>query len=250
MRKALGQHFLIDELVLQQMVNQIGVTNDHPWLEIGPGDGALTKHLLHRGAHLTAIEYDKRMVGVLRQRYGGNRCTIHHGDACAFDYATIAQGSRVVGNLPYNVASQIMLKLLPYQRWHDMHFLLQKEMAERLCAIINSKQYGRFTLMCGYWATCTALLDVSASAFRPPPKVESTFIHLLPHSRFEPQYYPYFAILVQHGFGQRRKKIANALANLVDQTALHHADIEPSQRAENIAIEQWYALAAYQGNLQ
>ncbi len=240
--KALGQHFLIDTNVIDDLVAHIHPQPEEQILEIGAGTGALTQALLRQKAHIVAIEFDQRLVQLLIHKYAGSRCSIVAANAQTFDYAQ-HQISHIVGNLPYNIASQIILQMLPTPHWQRATFLVQYEMATRLCAEPNNKNFGRFTLMCRFWCSAKRIFDVAAESFNPAPKVNSSVVELTAQRVYDPDLYQQFALLVKTGFSSRRKIVANTLRIIASVDQLKSVDIDPSLRAENIPFEGWYQLA-------
>jgi len=194
-----------------------------------------------------AIELDRDLAAQLRQRFQNEpKLTIHEADALRFDYSTLGEDLRVVGNLPYNISTPLLFHLLDY-RAHiaDMHFMLQKEVVDRMAAAPGSKRYGRLSIMLGCHMQVQPLFDVPPEAFTPPPKVHSGVVALrpLPDSAFQIDNPDAFAALVTKAFSQRRKTVRNALKGLADDEQFQQAGIDPGSRPERIAVENWVALA-------
>jgi 16S rRNA (adenine1518-N6/adenine1519-N6)-dimethyltransferase len=220
-RRRFGQHFLVDQHVLDRIVAAIAPHSADRMLEIGPGEGALTARLLAHVSALTAIEIDRDLVATLTQRFPA--LTLIEGDALALDLAALdatastqAPGNsswRIVGNLPYNISTPLIARLLAQiAHVHDMHFLLQREVVDRLAATPGTKNWGRLSVYAQYHCAIQPLLEVPPGCFRPPPKVESAFVRLTPRTIDTPVHdAAAFDAVVRAGFQQRRKTLRNAL---------------------------------------
>ncbi len=248
-KKALGQHFLHDRNIVAKIVQAIDPQPGDRLVEIGPGAGALSFPLLERHGRLTAIEFDRDLIAPLTAAAAGRgELTIIPADVLSVDFRALAGGVplRVVGNLPYNISSPILFHLLDQlDAVRDMHFMLQKEVVDRMAAAPGSKVYGRLSVMLQAYCRVTPLLKVPPGAFRPPPKVDSAVVRLVPRTAAEigivdPRC---FAELVRLAFGQRRKTLRNALQPLCDEATMQAAGVDPSARAETIAVPQFVALA-------
>ena len=177
-RKRFGQHFLIDSAVIDAIVHAVAPSARDTVVEIGPGQGAITAPLLARTGHMHIIELDRDLARVLRERYATEpKLTIHEADALRFDFATLGNGLRIVGNLPYNISTPLLFHLLEY-REHvtDMHFMLQKEVVDRMAAGPGSRAYGRLSIMLGCFFRIDSLFTVDRLAFSPPPEVMSAIV--------------------------------------------------------------------------
>jgi 16S rRNA (adenine1518-N6/adenine1519-N6)-dimethyltransferase len=249
-RKRFGQHFLHDQHVIERIVAAIAPRAADALVEIGPGQGALTAPLLAAAGALDVIEIDRDLAAQLRARYAGQPgLRVHEGDALDFDYGALAreraQRLRVVGNLPYNISTPLLFRLLRHSpQLRDMHFMLQKEVVERIVAAPGSRQYGRLGVMLAPRVRATALLAIGPGAFRPAPRVWSSLVRLevlpeVPAWAAEPHY----GAVVTAAFGQRRKTLRNALARLLDAAQITAAGIDPGARAETLAPEQFGHLA-------
>ncbi|CAK0751949.1 Ribosomal RNA small subunit methyltransferase A [Gammaproteobacteria bacterium] len=256
-RKRFGQHFLHDPMVLSRIVAAIAPRTDDHLVEIGPGLGALTLPLLQEAGRVEAVELDRDVIPHLRERCAGSgELIIHQADALSFDFQSLAlQGSlRLVGNLPYNVATPLLFHLLdqlhpvdslnpPLVR--DMHFMLQREVVERLAAHPGGGSYGRLSVMVQYRCSVERLFTVAAGCFRPPPRVESAVVRLRPHA-IPPVVvadHHSFALLVRQVFSQRRKTVRNTLRDLLAETAIREAGVDPGARPEVLSIAQFARLA-------
>ena len=247
-RKRFGQHFLVDPGVIDAIVGAVAPAADDTLVEIGPGEGAITGPLARLAGRLHAVEFDRDLAARLRDRYRNEpRVTIHEADALRFDFARLGDDLRLVGNLPYNISTPLLFHLLGFSsRVRDMHFMLQKEVVDRLCAAPGSRDFGRLTVMLGVSLEVAALFDVPPSAFRPPPRVTSAVVRLAPlrPGTFELADPERFARLVRQAFSQRRKTLRNALSGVATPAELEAADIDPAARAEQVPVERWVALAA------
>lgn len=247
-RKRFGQHFLHDPAVLRQIVAAIDPRPQDHLVEIGPGPGALTAHLLERTARLDAVEIDRDLAAALRVRWPES-LVLHEGDALRFDFGALARERggrlRVVGNLPYNISTPLLFHLLD-QRTHvaDLHVMLQKEVVDRMAAAPGSADYGRLTVMLAPWVDVEKLFDVGPGAFRPPPRVWSSVARLtvLTEPRFAVP--PAYAQVVAKAFSQRRKTLRNSLRNVVSGDAWSRAAVDPGARPEDLAPESFALLAA------
>ncbi len=248
-KKSLGQHFLHERGVIERILLALRPQAGDRIVEIGPGQGALTLPLLDRHPVLTAIEFDRDLLQPLTDaaaRHG--QLTVIHADVLDVDFTALAAGTplRLVGNLPYNLSSPILFHAvahLPVIR--DMHFMLQKEVVERMAAAPGSKVYGRLSVMLQACCQVIPLFSVAPGAFRPPPKVDSAVVRLLPRPLAEVGIadQAHFANVVRAAFGQRRKTLRNALAGVLDADAICAAGLDPGQRAEQIAVTDFIRLA-------
>lgn len=249
-RKRFGQHFLSDRNVVLQLVAVIDPKSGQHLVEIGPGMGVLTEALLPHVSQLDAVELDRDLVPKLQKHYlplGNFR--IHSADALRFDFCSLCTGGerlRVVGNLPYNISTPLMFHLLEQANCiEDMHFMLQKEVVDRLAAQPGSRDYGKLSVMMQYNCAVTALFHVPPNAFSPPPKVDSAVVRLIPYSHppVEVGDVRQFAALVSQAFAQRRKTLRNNLKDLLDESQIRACGIDPSQRAETLNLSQFAALS-------
>jgi 16S rRNA (adenine1518-N6/adenine1519-N6)-dimethyltransferase len=246
-RKRFGQHFLTDPGVIDAIVNAIGPQEDDVIVEIGSGPGAITVPIAKRCGRLHAIELDRDLAARLRtQLQNYEHVTIHEADALSFDFSTLGTSLRVVGNLPYNISTPLLFRLLEQRNViQDMHFMLQKEVVDRMAAEPGSKAFGRLTIMLGCYLDIEALFDVDRLAFDPPPAVTSAVVRLRPKPDTDVHIddSQLLAGLVAAAFSQRRKTLRNALKAHATEEDLHALDIDPGLRPENIAILDWVALA-------
>ena len=247
-RKRFGQHFLIDPTIIERIVTSPNLRADDRVVEIGPGLGALTGLLLRRLERLQVIEIDRDIVDRLRRQYPPERLIIHAGDALQVDFAELpGKGPlRLIGNLPYNVSTPLLFHLARFaDAIDDMHFMLQKEVVDRLVAAPASHAYGRLSVMLQYRFTIDWLFDVPPQAFRPPPKVQSAVVRLLPRpaAALRVRDERHFATLVATAFAQRRKMLRNSLHALVSAELLDQLSIAATARAEELSVHDYICLA-------
>jgi len=249
-RKRFGQHFLVDERTIERLVAAVAVRPGDRLLEIGPGEGVLTRPLLAAGGQVTAIELDRDLAATLPRRLGEPAgLTVIQEDVLKADLSAIGEGKplRVVGNLPYNISTPIMFRLFDQLRLiTDMHFMLQKEVVDRMVAKPGGRDYGRLSVMAGFFCEMEWLFDVPASAFRPPPKVVSAIIRLKPKllSADELALLPALDGVVRQAFSQRRKTLRNALKGRLDADQIRSVDIDPGLRPERLSLNDYLRLAA------
>ncbi|MDT4330195.1 16S rRNA (adenine(1518)-N(6)/adenine(1519)-N(6))-dimethyltransferase RsmA [Methylomonas sp. MED-D] len=249
-RKRFGQNFLHDSAIINNILAHAHPAAGEHWVEIGPGLGALTKPLLDSGIRLDVVELDRDLVARLQKQYAGRaELTIHSADALTFDFAALAQPGeklRVIGNLPYNISTPLMFHLVENTRCiEDMHFMLQKEVVERICAEPGGKQYGRLSVMMQYFCETEALFDVPPESFDPAPKVMSAIVRLAPHAQapVDVANFRNFSQLVGQAFTQRRKTIRNSLKGLVGPELFERLGIDANLRAESISLAEFARLA-------
>jgi 16S rRNA (adenine1518-N6/adenine1519-N6)-dimethyltransferase len=246
-RKRFGQHFLTDPGIIEAIVRSIAPTQADIVVEIGPGKGAITTPLLARAGTLHAIELDRDLAASLRVRYADEaNLYIHEADALRFDFSSLGDSLRIVGNLPYNISTPLLFRLLEYrERILDMHFMLQKEVVDRMAATPGSRAYGRLSIMLGCHFEMEALFDVDQSAFDPPPAVTSAIVRLipLPAGTYDIHDESRLSRLVATAFSQRRKTIRNSLRQVVDEAGLRSVGIDPGMRPETVSIAEYVQLA-------
>ncbi|TXK60559.1 16S rRNA (adenine(1518)-N(6)/adenine(1519)-N(6))-dimethyltransferase RsmA [Alkalisalibacterium limincola] len=253
-KKQFGQHFLRDRSVVERIVLAVAPEPGNHVVEIGPGAGALTFPMLARHGALTAIEFDRDLVEPLAAAARSHgQLEIIRADVLTVDLTELAGGGqlRMIGNLPYNISSPILFHCLAHAACiRDMHFMLQKEVVDRMAAGPGSKVYGRLSVMLQAFARVTPLFEVPPDAFDPPPKVDSAVVRLvpLPEESIDIADRRLFARVVQDAFGQRRKTLRNALGRLCDATAIEAAGLVPGARAEQVAVEDFIALANHLAN--
>jgi len=250
-RKRFGQHFLHDRGVIGRIVEAIDPQTGDRLVEIGPGLGALSVPLLERCGRLEVVEIDRDVIPVLQERCAGRgELVVHNQDVLTVDFRALAAGGpplRVCGNLPYNISTPLLFHLLRASgAIRDMHFMLQKEVVDRMAAPPGGKDYGRLTVMLAAACRVERLFKVGTGAFTPPPRVESAVARLLPLA--EPPFAlpdpARFAQLVAAAFSMRRKTLRNSLRGLVDEAAFAAARVDPGRRPETLRPDEFGALAA------
>lgn len=248
-RKRFGQNFLVSPGVIRKIVEAIAPRPDDTVVEIGPGLGALTEPLLEHLDHLHVVEIDRDLIARLRQRFPPERLTIHEGDALKFDFASVITGKplKIVGNLPYNISSPLLFHLAHYtDRVAEMHFMLQKEVVDRMVAAPGSTDYGRLSVMLQYRFDMERLFVVPPGAFNPPPKVDSAIVRMIPKKLGgdrTAQDERLFAELVAAAFSQRRKMLRNTLKAFGGEPLLASEGMAPTARAETLSVDDYVRLA-------
>jgi len=251
-KKQFGQHFLHEKHYIEKIVLAVDAKPGERLVEIGPGQGAITFPLLDRHGELTVIEFDRDLIAPLTDvARAHGALTVIHRDVLEVDFTALATGSpegriRLVGNLPYNLSSPILFHALDHAgAIRDMHFMLQKEVVDRMAAAPGSKVYGRLSVMLQAYCAVTPLFKVPPGAFRPPPKVDSAVVRLVPRAPesigiADPRR---FSQLVRAAFGQRRKTLRNALQGVADVATIEAAGLRPDARAEQIDVAGFVRLA-------
>lgn len=245
-RKRFGQNFLTDQGIIQSIVRAIDPQPDDIMVEIGPGLGALTDPLLKILPRLHVVEIDRDIIARLENNYPKARLTIHAGDALKFDFSSLGERIRVVGNLPYNISTPILFHLSEYVgNIIDMHFMLQKEVVERMVAAPSAPEYGRLSVMLQYRYAMELLFIVPPDAFHPAPKVESAIVRMIPYAQLPhpAQDEALFGAIVTAAFGQRRKTLRNTLRAYLDDAGFAALGINPGLRAENLGVAEFVAIA-------
>lgn len=250
-RKRFGQNFLVDENIIERIVRAVAPKESDNLVEIGPGQGAITALLLQRCPSLTAVELDRDLIPLLQFKFRDYPdFTILEQDALKFDFASLAQDKtlRIVGNLPYNISTPLLFHLLSFRgKVHDMHFMLQKEVVDRLSAVPGAKSYGRLSVMVQYHCRVQALFPVPPQSFRPAPKVDSAIVRLQPHGSppFPAKDEPLLARLVNVAFQQRRKTLRNALKPLFPDLDASQLPLDGGRRPETLSVQEFVQLADY-----
>lgn len=249
-RKRFGQNFLHDHSIIYNIISSVQAEAGQHWVEIGPGQGALTQPLLAAGVRLDVVELDRDLVALLTEKFKRyDNLRIHGADALRFDFAALADEAnrlRVIGNLPYNISTPLMFHLLDNAYCiEDMHFMLQKEVVDRICAVPGSKKYGKLSVMMQYYCATELLFDVPPESFDPVPQVMSAIVRLVPH-RQPPvvvRDLGKFNQVVTQAFSQRRKTLRNALKKLIPEDQIDALGINPALRAENISLDEFARLS-------
>ena len=250
-RKRFGQHFLHDQEIISRIVQAVAPQPGQRIVEIGPGEGAITLPMLRKCARLTVIELDRDLVPRIAARTAGiGEVEIINADVLNVDLGELATGGklRIVGNLPYNISSPILFHCIDHiDAIEDMHFMLQREVVDRMAASPGSKVYGRLSIMLQLACRVEPLLAVPPQAFRPPPKVDSAVVRLIPLPAAERPlaHHEMVARLVRAAFGQRRKTLSNSLDGLADTDDLRAVGIDPGARAEQISPPAFVRLARH-----
>lgn len=250
-RKRFGQNFLHDDHVIENIIAAIQPKKDQALVEIGPGLAALTMPISQYVDHLTVIEIDRDLAARLQQNpFLKDKLTVIEQDAMTVDFNELSQQKkqplRVFGNLPYNISTPLMFHLFQYTNAiSDMHFMLQKEVVNRLVAGPNSKAYGRLSVMAQYYCQIIPVLDVPPYAFKPAPKVDSAVVKLIPHKNlpYQVKDIRILSRITTEAFNQRRKTIRNSLGNLFSPETFNELNINLDSRAENLSVQQYCELA-------
>jgi 16S rRNA (adenine1518-N6/adenine1519-N6)-dimethyltransferase len=243
-RKRFGQHFLHDPGAIAKIVAAVDPRPGDLLVEIGPGLGALTGPLLARAGRLVAIEIDRDLATRLEAAHPA--LAVHRGDVLEFDFGGLPAGLRVVGNLPYNVSTPFLFRLAAFAgRLRDAHFMLQREVVDRMAARPSTAAYGRLSVMLQYRFAIAKLFDVKPGAFRPPPKVDSAFVRMLPlpTSALGVRDETLLARVVTAAFTKRRKQLRNALAGVIAEDGLRALGVDPKLRPENLSVADYVAIA-------
>jgi 16S rRNA (adenine1518-N6/adenine1519-N6)-dimethyltransferase len=245
-RKRFGQNFLVDQQIIERCIATIAPHPGELLVEVGPGREALTRPLAESGADLWLVEIDNDLAAMLE--HSPRRYQVLNQDALKTDFAGLASGKayRLVGNLPYNISTPLLFHFLDQvPPPADMHFMLQKEVVQRMCADPGSKAFGRLSLTCQNLCEVIALFDVPAAAFDPAPKVDSSFVRLLPRAEplIAPELRQAFETIVIQAFSMRRKTIRNGLKKIMDASLIEAAGIDPTTRPEQLSITEFASLA-------
>jgi len=245
-RKRFGQNFLADPHYVTRIVDAIAPRPGDNLVEIGPGLAALTRPLIERAGHLSAIEIDRDLAARLASEFPPERLTLHVADALVFDFRVLGPALRVVGNLPYNISSPMLFRLAQFEsQLADVHVMLQREVVARMTALPATPDYGRLTVMLQAIFGVTRLFTVPPGAFRPAPNVDSAVTRLVPLGAAKPRIddTALFGRVVAAAFGQRRKTLRNALSALCPASALEAAGIDPGARGETLGVADFVRLA-------
>lgn len=251
-RKRFGQNFLHDAHVIAKIIGAINPQPTDTMVEIGPGMGAMTRPLLQAMGKLTVVELDRDLIPLLQMTCSdAGRLTIEQADALRYDFASLSHAPhslRVVGNLPYNISTPLLFHLIEQAELiKDMHFMLQKEVVERITARPDTPQYGRLSIMLQYYCQTELLFTVKPGAFNPPPKVDSAIVRLTPHHRL-PHPVPKIATLqtlVTQAFNQRRKTLRNSLKAVITEAELKQLNIDPQLRPENLSLADYTQISTF-----
>jgi 16S rRNA (adenine1518-N6/adenine1519-N6)-dimethyltransferase len=248
-RKRFGQNFLHDKNIIRRIISSIAPQPQDHILEIGPGQGALTRYLLDSGARLDAVELDRDLAAYLQQIFAGSQLTLHQADILKFDIAEIAgpgERLRVVGNLPYNISTPCLFHLLRYHALiRDMTFMLQWEVVQRLAASTGDEHYGRLGIMTQYYCHVEPLFTVPPGAFTPAPKVNSAIVRLTPYETLPLPADDLSCLqnVVRTAFNQRRKTLKNSLRSLITATELEALSMDINARPETLSLAEYVMIA-------
>ena len=244
-RKRFGQHFLTDQGVIADIVDAIDPQPGQHMVEIGPGLAAMTQPLVERLGHLQVIELDRDLAARLRQH---KQLTVHEADVLKVDITALAialgtSSTRVVGNLPYNISTPILFHLLDHVAViQDQHFMLQKEVVERMVAAPSTAAYGRLSVMLQWRYAMAMVLEVGPIAFEPPPRVDSAVVRMVPHPQPTPVPLALLSELVQVAFSQRRKLLRHTLGKWLQERGVG-SDFDVQRRAEEVTVADYVRLA-------
>ena len=252
-RKRFGQNFLHDHGVIRRIIHSIAPHESDQIVEIGPGLGALTEELLSEAGELDAIELDRDLPPILRTKFFnyGDKFRIHEADAMKFDFSSLRKGDkrlRIVGNLPYNISTQLIFHLLSHSdNVEDMHFMLQKEVVDRMAAGPGENNYGRLSIMAQYFCKVESLFTVPPGAFNPAPKVDSAIIRLTPYQTLPDvaEDKEQFETVVRTAFNMRRKTLRNNLKPLLSADDLESIGIDPTLRPERLSVANFVTISNF-----
>ncbi len=247
-RKRFGQNFLHDEHWIRRIAQAVDARPGQSIIEIGPGQAALTRELIAGAGSIRAVEIDRDLAAWLRTQFPNGELTLVQADALTLDWTELAAGSpiRVVGNLPYNISSPLLFHLMQAADViTDQHFMLQREVVDRMVAQPGSKTYGRLSVMLQWRYRMTKLFDVPPGAFTPAPKVVSSVVRMTPKKSEDVLAvdFPLFSSIVANAFGQRRKTLRNALSLLLTQEDIESTGVNPGARAETLSLVEFVSLA-------
>lgn len=252
-RKRFGQNFLVDQNIINGIIDAIDPIAGQHIVEIGPGQAALTRKLIHAlgtNGSIDAIEIDRDLVARLTHEFPVEKLRVHQADAMEFDFSTLPSPLRVVGNLPYNISTPILFRLCEYEdRISDMTFMLQKEVVDRMAAAAGEDARGRLSVMLQYRFKIEKRFDVPPTAFKPVPAVDSSIVRLTPlgEHRLRPKDEMLFARIVNEAFSQRRKMLRKSLASWVTPEGWEAIGVAPTARAEELSCEAFVAIADWAG---
>lgn len=249
-RKRFGQNFLHDNNVIQRIVSNINPRQGDHIVEIGPGEGALTELVLDKIGAMDVVELDRDLIPLLKIRFvTQDGLTIHQADALKFDFCSLQKDKkklRIIGNLPYNISTPLLFHLFEHNHCiEDMHFMLQKEVVDRIVAQAGDSAYGRLSIMLQYYCRAEYVFTVKPGAFKPAPKVDSAIVRLIPHEKppVEINDFDEFSKLVNFAFTQRRKTLRNILKGKLDVAQIEALGIEPTIRPERLSLDDFANIA-------
>lgn len=249
-RKRFGQNFLTDDYIIGEIVNAISPDDQHVMVEIGPGLGALTFPVMEQVEHLNVVELDRDLV----QRFEEDqllqrKLTVYQADAMKFDFAQLVPDDKkmkLFGNLPYNISTPLLFHLFNFcDHISDMHFMLQKEVVDRMCAEPGSKAFGKLSVMTQYYCDAEPVVAVDPNCFTPPPKVVSAVVRLVPKTQRADVDTQVLERVAGAAFNQRRKTIRNSLKDVLDASELEALGLDPKLRAESLSLADFIAIAQF-----
>jgi len=248
LKKKLGQHFLVDQNIIKKLVRSISPNHLDIMVEIGPGDGAMTKLILPSVKRMYLIEKDLDLVdelAVIIGKYKNSNLIIQ--DVLKYDFSVLDKPFRVIGNLPYNISTEIIFKMCKINKVEDMHFMLQKEVVDRMISKPNSKVYGRLSVMTQAYFVTKKLFDISKDVFIPKPKVKSSFIRLMPRKRIfkNDMHEEVFSNIVRSSFEGMRKMIRKSLCTYLNDNDYNNINVNPKLRAENLTVDDYLHISNY-----
>tara|TARA_B100001093_G_scaffold57821_1_gene48933 strand:- start:1023 stop:1787 length:765 start_codon:yes stop_codon:yes gene_type:complete len=248
LKKKLGQHFLVDQNIINKLVKNISPNRQNIIVEIGPGDGALTRSILPDVKSIYLIERDTDLIDDLNfmlRNYKSSK--VINQDILKFDFSIFEYPFRVIGNLPYNISTEIIFKICKVNNIVDVHFMLQKEVVDRIVSSPNTKAYGRLSVMTQAYFNTKKLFDISENVFIPKPKVKSSFIRLLPRKSIfkNNEHEEMFHVIVKSAFEGRRKMIRKSLSQYLTDNDYDNINIDSKLRAENLTIDDYLTISRY-----
>jgi len=251
-KKRFGQNFLHNDAVISDIIDAINPEPGENLVEIGPGLGALTEPVIERAGKLSVVELDRDLAKRLRHHpFLAPHLTIYETDALSFDFAELATDEeplRIFGNLPYNISTPLIFHLLTFKdKVQDMHFMLQKEVVQRMAAEPHCKAYGRLSIMTQYQCQVIPVMEIGPEAFKPAPKVDSAIVRLIPHADIKNPVKEISALntVCLAAFNQRRKTIRNGFKNLISVAQLESLNIDANLRPENLTLDDYIMLANF-----
>ena len=246
-KKRLGQHFLHDKNIINKIISNLEINIKDTFIEIGPGEGALTTPLLEGVESIILIEKDRDLIPILEKKYNHKKVKIVNQDILKCELSNlIKKNTRIVGNLPYNISTEIIFKLLPFSKdIKDLHFMLQKEVVDRIVAAPGTKIYGRLSVMTQVYFTVKKLFNISPNVFIPKPKVDSAYIRLVPKNYIfdSLEHEQKFKGIVNTVFSARRKMIKTSLKGIIDSQSLQKISIEPNSRPETLSVQNYIDIS-------
>ncbi|MFD2165243.1 16S rRNA (adenine(1518)-N(6)/adenine(1519)-N(6))-dimethyltransferase RsmA [Thalassotalea euphylliae] len=251
-KKRFGQNFLHNDAVISRIVDAIHPQSGENLIEIGPGLGALTEPVVERAGDLSVVELDRDLAERLRHHpFLAKHLTIHEIDALKFDFSQLAkadQPMRIFGNLPYNISTPLIFHLLTFKDLvKDMHFMLQKEVVDRMAAQPNTKAYGRLSIMTQYQCQVMSVMEIGPEHFKPAPKVDSAIVRLIPHTEIKNPVNSLETLnhVCVTAFNQRRKTIRNSFKEMISAEEIESLGLSPTLRPENLTIDNFIAIANF-----